>query len=49
MIIAFRLLLGKLPISISLRFFWGFILFFHLENILLSPNFVLLSVFVPMY
>jgi len=43
----FRLILGKLLISISLRFFWGFILFFHLENIPLSPHFVLLSVFVP--
>ena len=39
---------GKLLISISLEFFSVFFLFLNLGNILLSPHFVWLSVFVPM-
>lgn len=36
---------GKLLISVSLGFFCGFILFFPLEHVSLSPHFVLRSVY----
>ena len=40
MIINLNSFSGKLLTSVSLGFCWGFILFFHLEYIPISPHFV---------